>query len=56
MSMFDGFARFAKARAERRTALLLNALPLEVQKDIGWRWSSSRPEPTGGKKLADWNF
>jgi hypothetical protein len=40
MSMFDSFARFAasqrKARAERNTELLLNSLPLEIQKDIGW--------------------
>jgi len=56
MSMFDGFARFAKARAERRTAALINALPLEVQKDIGWRWSSSRPEPASARKLNDWRF
>lgn len=56
MSMFDGLARMAKARAERRTAMILNSLPLEVQKDIGWRWSPSRPEPSAGRKLADWNF
>jgi hypothetical protein len=40
MSMFDSLARFAaarrKARAERNTELLLNSLPLELQKDIGW--------------------
>lgn len=40
MSMFDSLARFAaarrKARAEYNTELLLNSLPLEIQKDIGW--------------------
>lgn len=47
MSMFEGFARFAagrrKARAERRTALLIRSLPEEVQKDIGWRWAPRGP-------------
>jgi hypothetical protein len=45
MSMFDGLARIAKARTQRRTEALLNSLPLEVQKDIGWRWSPARREP-----------
>lgn len=43
MSIFDGLARFAntqkQARAQRRTAMLLDSLPSDVQKDIGWRWS-----------------
>ncbi len=43
MSIFDGLARFAEqqmqARAERRTRMLLDALPESVQKDIGWRWA-----------------
>ena len=38
--MFEGFARFTSTRLKaRRTAQLLNALPAEVQKDIGWKWS-----------------
>jgi len=38
--MFEGFARFASTRIKaRRTAQLLNSLPTEVQKDIGWKWS-----------------
>jgi hypothetical protein len=55
MSMFDGLARIAKLRARRRTELLLDSLPLEVQKDIGWRWSPNRRSPSP-RKLADWNF
>ncbi len=43
MSIFDGLMRFARthaqARAERRTQMLLSALPESVQKDIGWRWA-----------------
>lgn len=38
--MFEGFTRFASTRIKaRRTAQMLNALPAEVQKDIGWKWS-----------------
>lgn len=41
--MFDDLARFArkrlKARAARRTEYLLDQLPADVQKDIGWKWS-----------------
>lgn len=55
MSMFNGLARIAKARAQRRTEVLLDSLPLEVQKDIGWRWSPSRRGPVNAK-LEDWNF
>ena len=34
-----------EARAKRRTAALLSALPESVQKDIGWKWSSNRSAP-----------
>ena len=43
MSIFDGLMRFAEgqleARAARRTREMLNALPENIQKDIGWRWA-----------------
>ncbi|WP_274628492.1 hypothetical protein [Arvimicrobium flavum] len=42
MLFLSGLARLAKARARRRTEMLLETLPPEVQKDIGWRWSPSR--------------
>lgn len=53
MSIFEGFARFAAhhrmAIAERRTRMLLNALPENVQKDIGWRWAPRlRGQPASG--------
>jgi hypothetical protein len=51
MSMSKALAWIAsghKSRANRRTANIINALPEEVQKDIGWRWSPSRREK-GGK-------
>ena len=37
--MFQRFARFASTRFTTRTQRLLNSLPAEVQKDIGWKWS-----------------
>jgi hypothetical protein len=41
--MFNDLARFArnrmKARAARRTEFLLDSLPVDIQKDIGWKWS-----------------
>lgn len=47
MSMFDNLARFAatqmRARARRRTARIIEQLPEDVQKDIGWRWSPRGP-------------
>ncbi|MGD9916133.1 MAG: hypothetical protein AB7S80_18810 [Rhizobiaceae bacterium] len=47
MSMFDNIARFAasqrRARAERRTARIIEQLPQDVQKDIGWRWTPRGP-------------
>ena len=53
MSMFDGMARLAAARlsgrAMRRTARLIEALPAEVQKDIGWRWSPRGPGSAAAK-------
>jgi hypothetical protein len=46
MNTFKALAWIAsghlKARAERRTTSILNALPDEVQKDIGWKWSPNR--------------
>ena len=57
MSMFEGLARFAddqmRARAERRTRMLLDALPENVQKDIGWRWA---PRLRGPHKSGDIGF
>jgi acetyl esterase/lipase len=45
--MFDGLTAFVaaqiRARSERRTAMLIENLPAEVQKDIGWRWSPRGP-------------
>lgn len=53
--MFKGFARFAstqfKARNRRLTAEMLDALPAEVQKDIGWKWSPRLRGNTAGGKL-----
>jgi len=49
--MIDGLTAFVaaqlRARSERRTAALIENLPAEVQKDIGWRWS---PRGSGGGK------
>ena len=53
--MFESFTRISKARARRRTEALLNQLPLEVQKDIGWRWSPNRREPLT-TQLPDWKY
>jgi len=53
--MFKSLTRIARARSRRRTELMLDQLPLEVQKDIGWRWSPSRREPAV-PKLPDWNY
>ncbi|MBX3597345.1 MAG: hypothetical protein KF874_07225 [Rhizobiaceae bacterium] len=48
MSMSTALAWIAsgrmKSRAERRTADIINALPEEIQKDIGWRWTPTRRE------------
>jgi hypothetical protein len=45
--MIDGLTAFVaaqlRARSERRTAMLIENLPEEVQKDIGWRWSPRGP-------------
>ena len=52
MSIFDGLTRFAdrqmQARSERRTRMLLDALPESVQKDIGWRWAPRTRGQLGG--------
>ncbi|MGE0499444.1 MAG: hypothetical protein AB7I79_09320 [Rhizobiaceae bacterium] len=57
MTIFEGLARFAEnqmqARAERRTRMLLDALPMSVQKDIGWRWA---PRTRGQHKMRDIGF
>jgi hypothetical protein len=57
MSMFDGFVRFAaarrKARADRNTEMLLNSLPLEIQKDIGWG-GGNRATVSGTVALHGW--
>ncbi|MEZ5802961.1 MAG: hypothetical protein R3E51_05865 [Rhizobiaceae bacterium] len=53
--MFESLMRIARTRARRRTEQMLDRLPLEIQKDIGWRWSPSRREPAT-PKLPDWNF
>ena len=57
MSIFEGLARFAdrqmQARAERRTRMLLDALPESVQKDIGWRWA---PRSRGQHRSDDIGF
>jgi hypothetical protein len=44
-----------KARADRRTASIINALPEEVQKDIGWKWSPNRRE-RGVKPALGWDM
>lgn len=54
-TMFESLTRMAEARARRRTEAMLDQLPLEVQKDIGWRWSPARREPAT-PKLPDWNY
>lgn len=57
MSIFEGFARFAedgkRALAARRTRMLLEALPENVQKDIGWRWA---PRTRGQHRTAGLDF
>ena len=53
--MFESLTRMARTRARRRTERMLDRLPLDIQKDIGWRWSPSRREHTT-PKLPDWNF
>lgn len=49
MNTFKALAWIAsghlKARADRRTANLIDALPETVQKDIGWKWTSSKRDP-----------
>lgn len=48
MNTFKALAWIAsghlKALADRRTASIINALPEEVQKDIGWKWTPNRRE------------
>lgn len=43
MSIIEGLVRFAeggkRALAARRTRTLLETLPENIQKDIGWRWA-----------------
>lgn len=55
MSMSKALARIAsghfKSRADRRTASIINSLPEEIQKDIGWRWTPSRREKGGKAEL-----
>ena len=55
MNMSKALAWFAssqmKARADRRTANIINSLPEEIQKDIGWRWSPNRREKAGKPEL-----
>lgn len=57
MSIFRDLARFAESRfqahAERRTHMLLNALPEDIQKDIGWRWA---PRGRGQHNRRDMSF
>lgn len=38
----------------KRTAAIIGALPDTVQKDIGWKWSSSRPE--NGRRPINWDL
>lgn len=44
-----------QARANRRTASIINALPDEVQKDIGWKWTANRRAPVVRSTL-DWDL
>lgn len=36
MSLFSKFAAGRQAFTERQTALMLDSLPAEIQRDIGW--------------------
>jgi hypothetical protein len=58
MTIIDGISRFAatqrKAAAWRRTERMLNALPEEVQKDIGWRATGTAPHPFSS--IFGWDF
>lgn len=49
MSIFDGIGRFGaalrKARRNNRAIREMNALPLDLQKDIGW---PATPGPRSG--------
>ena len=43
MSILDGFSRlrvaYRRARGNAEAIRAINALPPELQKDIGWKWS-----------------
>jgi hypothetical protein len=51
MSIFTEFSRYGAARKARRDALrterALNALPPEIQKDIGWPVAQRERQPRG---------
>ena len=59
MNAFRALAWIASApmklRAQRRTASIINALPDEVQKDIGWKWTANRRAPVANTSL-DWDL
>ncbi len=59
MSIFEDMANFARtmrrARARRRTADMLDALPSDVQKDIGWKWSP-RLRGHAARASIDWDL
>ena len=59
MSIFDDMASFARsmrqARARRHTAEMLDALPRDVQKDIGWKWAP-RLRGRGQRATIDWDL
>ncbi len=56
MNPIKAFGAFAgRALADRRTASIINALPDEVQKDIGWRWTANRRAPVA-RSAVNWDL
>jgi hypothetical protein len=47
-------AAHVEARSKRRTANIIADLPESVQKDIGWRWTSSKHDRSGA--LIRWDL
>jgi hypothetical protein len=41
--------------SDRRTASIINSLPDEVQKDIGWKWTASRRAPVA-RTSVNWDL
>lgn len=53
--VMNTFRALVQARANRRTASIINALTDEVQKDIGWKWTANRRAPAVRSSI-DWDL